>query len=315
MFKNARLKLTILYVLLVGIIVFGFSVFLYQQVGRNLQDASDDDFAGHDSHQHFVANTLDSLQYELIVADVIILITSAGLSYALAGKTLEPIQKSVEAQKEFAANASHELRTPLAVMKNDIEVFLRNREPVYELAAKTIKSNLEEVDRMTKMVENLLMIARSDNGSKYEMKKVDMGPLLSSIVEKIRPLAENKNIKLSLDQKNEHLVVMGDVLSLERVALNIIQNSIEHTMKGGSITIYSVKEYSNLIIKISDDGVGIEEKDLAHVFKRFYKSESSSGTGLGLSIVREIIKEHNGTIAIESKKGKGTQVIIKIPIT
>lgn len=314
MFKSARLTLTILYMLIVAIIVFGFSIFLYQSIGRNLQDASDDDFAGHVSHQHFVQHTLDSIQYEIIFADLIIIVTSAGLSYMLAGWTLQPIQKSVEAQKAFAANASHELRTPLAVIRNDTEVFLRNPAQSKELAVKTMESNMEEVDRMSGIVENLLLLARSDNGLKPSLETVDLTALLHKMVEKIKPLAEKKNIQIDFTPK-ETLAIRGNSSSLERAILNLLQNSIEHSSSLSLITIETSQKDSQVVIKVIDTGAGIDEKDLPHVFTRFYKSETSSGSGLGLSIVKEIIDYHAGEVAIESVKNKGTTVTVIIPLT
>ena len=313
MFKNARLKLTVLYVLIVAVIVFGFSIFLYQSIGHNLRDVSDDDFAGPEFHQHFVANTLDTLQYELLFADLIIIIASAGLSYMLAGRTLKPIQKSVEAQKAFAANASHELRTPLSVMRNDMEVFLRNPNQTKELASRTMNSNMEEVERMSGIVENLLLLARSDNGVKPTLSTVDLTGLVKKMVEKVEPLAKKKNIQFKFVSQGT-LSIKGDSASFERAILNILQNSIEHSSMGGSITIETAKSGSQAIIKVIDTGSGIDEKDLPHIFTRFYKSEISTGSGLGLSIVKEIVEQHEGEILIESVKGKGTTVVITTPL-
>jgi signal transduction histidine kinase len=313
MFTNARLKLTALYVLIVAIIVFGFSVFLYQSIGSNLRDASDDDFAGHDSHQHFVSNTLDSLQYELLFADLVIIITSAGLSYVLAGRTLRPIQKSVEAQKVFAANASHELRTPLTVMRNDIEVFLRNISQTKEQASKTMNSNLEEIERMSGIVENLLLLARSDNASVPVLVPLDASTLVKTMIKKMQSSADKKNIQL-ISKLPDSLMIKGNNALLERAILNILQNSIEHTPQYGSITFEMIQKDSQAIIRIIDTGSGIDEKDLPNIFTRFYKAESSNGSGLGLSIVKEIIDQHHGSISIESIKNKGTTVIIHLPM-
>ncbi len=313
MFTNARLKLTALYVLIVAIIVFGFSIFLYQSVGSNLRDASDDDFAGHDSHQHFVSNTLDSLQYELLFADLIIIVTSAGLSYVLAGRTLKPIQKSVEAQKVFAANASHELRTPLTVMRNDMEVFLRNTSQTKELAQKTMNSNLEEIERMSGIVENLLLLARSDNASLPTLAPLDVSILIKTMTRKMQSLADKKNIQI-ISKLPDSLMIQGNTALLERVMLNILQNSIEHTPQHGSITFETTQQDSQVIIRVIDTGSGIDEKDLPNIFTRFYKTESSNGSGLGLSIVKEIIDQHHGSISIESIKSKGTTVIIHLPV-
>jgi two-component system sensor histidine kinase CiaH len=311
-FLKARLKLTALYVLIVAVIVFGFSIFLYQSIGQNLKDASDDEFAGVEFHRHFVENTLGSLKDDLILADIVILGIAAGLSFVLAGKTLKPIQLSVEAQKAFAANASHELRTPLAVMRNDIEVFNRNKYPTKELIQGTMDSNLEEIKRMSGIVENLLLLARSDSKALPKHENVDLGVLTRGVVERMKSLVESKNIKITYETTGP-IGIKGARGSLERAISNILQNSIDHTPEGGSIGVKIKKEGSQAVLKITDTGHGIAAKDLPHVFKRFYKGDSTAGTGLGLSIVKEIIDHHDGHISIESVESSGTTVTIHFP--
>lgn len=310
-FLRARLKLTALYVLIVAVIVFGFSIFLYQSIDHNLRDASEDDFAGTENHRHFINNTLPAVQNEFIFADIVILAVAAALSYVLAGKTLEPIQRSVEAQQAFAANASHELRTPLAVMKNDIEVFLRNEYPSLDQTKATMYSNLEEITRMSGIVGNLLQLARSDANVTQELEEVDLAKIVIRVTDKMRPLAESRGVRVTSDVVPTH--VLGNESSLERVFLNILQNSIDHTAMGGSVSVSIMAKGKQAIIHLVDTGSGIPDKDLPHVFTRFYKGESATGTGLGLSIVREIIRQHNGNIAIESAVGKGTTVVIRLP--
>jgi len=312
-FLRARLRLTALYVLIVAIIVFGFSAFLYQSIGRNLKDASEDDFAGQGSHRHFVENTLGTVENDLILADLFILIILAGLSFVLAGKTLKPIRSSIEAQKAFAANASHELRTPLAVMRNDIEVHLRNASPTKESAQGVMASNLEEIKRMSGMVEDLLLLARSDNRAVAEEKAFDMGAVIKSMVEKMKPLASSKNIKLAYTA-GDSFIVKGVPEQLERVVLNILQNSIDHTPANGSIDATAGKDGTYGFFRITDTGSGIAAKDLPYIFTRFYKGDSNTGTGLGLSIVKEIIDQHGGRVSVESTEGKGTAVTAHLPV-
>jgi two-component system sensor histidine kinase CiaH len=311
-FLRARLKLTSLYVLIIAVIVFGFSVFLYQSFEHNIKDVSDDDFAGVESHQHFVQNTLQSVDEELILADLVILIAAAGLSFVLAGKTLKPIQLSVEAQKAFAANASHELRTPLAVMRNDIEVFLRNAYPTKQMIEGTMKSNLEEIRRMSGIVEDLLVLARSDNRILQEQHDLDIGTLVKRVVDRIRSLADSRNIML-VTKPLDGCLIKGVESSLERVFLNILQNSLEYTPSGGSIIIEMEKKNAEIVVRVADTGSGIAPQDIPYVFKRFYKGNGAAGTGLGLSIVKEIIDQHHGRIAVESTEGKGTIFSLYFP--
>jgi two-component system sensor histidine kinase CiaH len=298
-FWRARLKLTSIYVLIVAVIIVGFSIFLYQSINRNLKDAGDDNFTDAGSHQQVVETTLGSVANEIMLADLVILLVSAGVSYVLAGKTLWPIQQSLEAQKAFAANASHELRTPLAVVRNDIEVFLRNPTANKESAQTVMKSNLEEVGHMSDIVENLLMLARSDNRSTSKLTQLDLNVVTKDIVKKMHPLASNNGIDLTFEG-TETCKVKGASHLLDRALLNILQNSIDHTKSGGSILVTLNKEARYAHLTISDTGSGIAEKDLPHIFTR--------------SIVKELVEQHSGRIAIESQEGAGTTVSLYLPL-
>ena len=313
-FFKARLKLTALYVLVVAVIIFGFSIFLYQSISRNLKDASDDDFADTGSHQHFVENTLGSVEEEILLADLVILLASAGISYVLAGYTLRPIQSALEAQKTFSENASHELRTPLAVMKNDIEVLLRNPSPTSDAIQATLKSNLEEIDRMTKMGKDLLVLARSERRIETDIEKIDVAMVVQKITDKISPLAAAKNISITTTLDTP-LFIMGNRSALEHILLNLLQNAMQYTPQGGSVQAQLTSIKSQVVVTISDTGSGIDPKDLPHIFERFYKGESASGTGLGLSIVKELVDQHKGTIGVESVRGQGTIATVHFPLT
>lgn len=313
MFFHARIKLTALYVLIVALIVCGFSLFLYQSIRTNLQDADQENFTDSQHQQVFIEHTLDGTQNNIILADIIIIVFAAGLSYVLAGRTLKPIQLSLEAQRAFAANASHELRTPLAVMKNDIEVLQRSKHHISDEETATLHSNLEEIARMSGIVEDLLLLARSDNQKIPEFSRIDISLLLQSVARKLSPLAESKGVTFAYTPIGP-LFVNGSAHHLERVALNIIQNSLDHTPKGGSITIITTGDAKIAHVQFIDTGVGIDAHDLPQVFTRFHKGETSAGTGLGLSIVKEIVEEHKGSVSIDSARGKGTTISVSIPL-
>jgi signal transduction histidine kinase len=310
-FLWARLKLTGIYVFILAVILVGFSGILYQSFQRNIAEADDTEFASRDFHQQFVQDTLARVQQEIEIIDLIILVVAAGVSYVLAGYTLRPIQRSLEAQRIFSENASHELRTPLAVMRNDTEVLLRNPSPTKESIQSTLRSNIEEIDRMSTMAEGLLALARSQNHV-LQMEKVDITELTRKIADKMRLQALKKQISLNISA--EPLFVYGNAQALERVIMNLLQNGIHHTPPDGSITISIVGEKERALLKMVDTGSGIADRDLPHIFERFYKGEGTTGTGLGLSIVKELVDHHGGDIAIESVKGKGTTVSIRLPL-
>ena len=312
-FFRARLKLTAMYVLILAIILFGFSIFLYGSLERNLTDASEDNFPDVETHHHFVKDTLASVQDEILLIDLVILTAAAGASYILAGYTLRPIQRSVEAQKIFSENASHELRTPLTVMKNEAEVLLRDPNPTKERIHATLRSNIEEMDRLAQMARDLLALARSENHAAPLEEKVDISELAGRMTEKMRSVAEKKGLAVSLSVGTP-LYIRANRHGLERVMINLLQNAIEHTPGNGSVSVSVRKEKNNAEIKIVDTGVGIEEKDLPRIFERFYKGEGAAGSGLGLSIVKELVKQHAGKIEVVSAKGKGTVVTVKLPL-
>ncbi len=308
----ARLKLTGIYVLIVAVILLGFSIFLYQAVRLNLSNSSDGEFVDEQSQTFFSQRTLAAIRNDFVVVDILILAAAGGISYVLAGYTLRPIQRSLEAQRVFSENASHELRTPLAVMKNDIEVLRRNPSPSKDLVRATLDSNLEEIDRMSSMAEDLLALARSQNHAVPMSEKVDITETAREIVEKMRPTAAKKNISISMSA-GAALFVQGNAPRLERVLINLLQNAIEHTPAAGSVTITITLENDRATLVVADTGSGIDAKDLPHVFERFYKGEGVQGNGLGLSIVRELIDQHDGEVTIESTKGKGTIVTVQLP--
>lgn len=312
-FLRARLKLTGIYVTILAIILFGFSAILIQSLGRNLTDASEENFPDIETHHHFVQDTLSTVRNEILLIDLLILIAAAGASYVLAGYTLRPIQRSLEAQRIFSENASHELRTPLAVMKNDAEVLLRNPNPTKERVYETLRSNIEEMDRMAQMAKDLLTLARSQNHITPVAEKVNITEIIRKTAEKMRSVGNPKGVAINVADGNP-LYINGNRAGLERVIINLLQNAIEHTPKDGSVSIITQQEKNNALIEISDTGVGIEEKDLPHIFDRFYKGEGASGSGLGLSIVKDLVKQHSGRIEIESTGAKGTLVTIKLPL-
>jgi two-component system sensor histidine kinase CiaH len=310
----ARLKLTGIYVGILAIILLGFSVILYQNVAHNLNDASEDDFAGTESHHHFVENTLPNVQNEIMFIDLFILVAAAGVSYVLAGYTLRPIQASLEAQKKFSENASHELRTPLAVMKNDAEVLLRNPSPTKDIIHSTLRSNIEEIDRLSNMAADLLALARSGSHAVPTTERLDITEIVRTTVGKMHYVAAAKEVSLN-SILNNPLRISGYKAGLERILMNLLQNAIEHTPKGGSISVETSQDKSQAIVRVSDTGSGIDQKDLPNVFERFYKGEGAAGTGLGLSIVKELVNQHQGTVSIESSIGKGTIVTLRFPIS
>jgi signal transduction histidine kinase len=181
----------------------------------------------------------------------------------------------------------------------------------------TIKSNLEESKKMTKLVNDLLLISRGDNqATLHSFTEVDLHTFVKKIITKLSSQAENKGLTLSVTEYKK-IALNLDTDNFERAVSNIIHNAIKYTHTGGvSIALQQIGKKVSIII--SDTGVGIDQKDLPFVFNRFYKAEhsrnDSSSSGLGLSIAKLIVEEHKGTIRIESEVNKGTIVTIALPL-
>jgi OmpR-family two-component system manganese-sensing sensor histidine kinase len=318
LFKTARLKLTAFYIIMSALILCVFSFILYFSLAKNLRE----DLAGEVSvskiQRQAVESTLDNTKNTIVVIDIGILVLVSFAAYVSSGKTLKPIEQALEAQKQFSADASHEFRTPLSIIKHDIEIALKNSRLDDKETRIMLQSNLEEVNHMSTIVDQLLKLSRSDSGVvKKNHFLVDLSGLVKMLVEKMQKLAKYKNIELSL-AKVESGWVIGDSAAIEEVVGNLLQNALDYTPPGGKVyvSIKSAKKHMEIVIK--DTGIGIEAKDLPHLFKRFYKADNartlrSNSSGLGLSIAYDIVKQHKGTIVINSVPAEGTTVTVSLP--
>jgi heavy metal sensor kinase len=241
------------------------------------------------------------------------------------------LQAAFERQKQFTSDASHEMRTPLAVMRGDIEIALR-RERSAEEYRRVLTSNLEEIVRLSRLVEDLLMLARADHGQlELRHEPVDLSKLCQQMVEYISPLAQQKGQDILYFQLNgkapesapadsREIKINGDIQRIKQLLLNLLDNAIKYTDFGGKVALELTTEDKCAVITIVDTGRGIPPEDLPHIFERFFrKSKSTSdrsatGFGLGLSIVKWIVDSHSGKITAQSEVGKGTTFSVKFPL-
>jgi signal transduction histidine kinase len=248
-----------------------------------------------------------------------IFVFATGGGYWLAGETLEPIEKAMEDQKRFIADASHELRTPLTALKTSMEVALRSNESSVKKARAIIEENLESVNDMEALTTNLLSLASYDqNGQRLKFEDLELTEIIRKSVEKIKPLAEKKKIRIDLDLKET--VVRGDQDSLERMMIVFLDNAVKYTEKKGKVEVNLSRENKYAEINVSDNGRGISEEDLPHIFDRFYRVDQSRckddvcGYGLGLSVAKKIIDLHRGSVVVKSELDQGTTFIAKLPL-
>jgi signal transduction histidine kinase len=308
-FRHARLRLTLLYVSIVGVIVLGFSAILYMDVKADFADAHAHAGASH----MFLHGSLNQFFTQIVLVDVGILIASAFLSYVIAGFTLRNIARALEAQRRFAEHASHELRTPLAIMQNQLEVFLRAKTQTRDMFENIAPSLLDEVERMARMTEDLLLLARMSHGHRALTDAVDVSEILHHVVYRMSALAQEKGIALNVSETPQAWV-KGHGLELERLFVNLVDNAIKHTPSGGKVLIHAEHAGALVVVTVTDSGSGIPPELLPHIFERFVKGDEQHGAGLGLSLVHEIVKFHRGDIRVESTPGMGSRFIVSFPL-
>jgi signal transduction histidine kinase len=325
-FASARLKLTLLYLAIITAIVVVLSFSLY---GLHSTDVSAIEHRRHarglaeegrfDDSPYF-GEYVESLGRTIVWADVITIVVGGALSYLLAARTLRPVKASVEAEQKFFANAAHDLRTPLAVMRTEAEVALRSRPLSGEEGRRVIESSLEEIQRMSTMIEQMLSLA-GRGGSRPSARSVfqplDLAELARGAVAKMARRAEERGVRLTADAADPARV-KGDAFSVERSLYNVLENAISYTPAGGSVSVHVRHQGAHVLVRVSDTGIGISAEDLPHVAEAFYRGDRArsvhaGGAGLGLTIVSAAMDEHRGTLQIESRPGEGTTVFLRFP--
>lgn len=239
--------------------------------------------------------------------------------YYLAKRAMIPIQESWEKQQQFVADASHELRTPLAVINSNAELMLRHPSHTVEEESIRVTNIVREVRRMTKLVSDLLTLARSDaNQSELKLGSVNMSELIGIVAEQFIPLAEMEGLTLQATA-DDQLELTADRERLHQLLVILLDNAIKYTPPPGEILITGNRQGNNLVVTVEDSGQGIAPEDLPRVFDRFYRgdkvrSREKGGTGLGLSIAKWIVEQHDGKIGVENRPGGGTKFNIILPI-
>jgi len=227
------------------------------------------------------------------------------------------------ARREFVANVSHELRTPLTTVKSYAETLMditndSNMDPDMFKSFLRIINN--ETDRMTRLVKDLLLLSRLDYSLRDMPKEAfDISKMIRALVDRLKITADEKKQTLIYEPTNTLPLYTGSIDRIEQVLINIITNAIKYTPQNGRILITTMYMYSYISIKVIDNGIGIPEESLEHIFERFYRvdkarSRDMGGTGLGLAIAKEIVEAHDGNIEIKSKTGSGTEVVINLPV-
>jgi len=316
-FARARLRLALLFVAIVVVLVVVSSVFMYLTVRADIRAAATRSYGGGETEQEFVTRSLGTLRWQLVAVDaaIVVFIGIGGLLYARS--TLRPIRESVAAQKRFVADASHDLRTPLAIMKAEFEVALR-RPDLDEDARPVLLSGLEEVDRMSAMVEDLLTLSRIDaRQERLAREPLDLVALARQTVAELGNLAATGGVLLRTDATGE-APAAGDEGHVRRALRNVVRNAVEHSPSGATVEIAVRRTPRGAEVVVADHGEGMSPDVVAHVFDRFYRgdaarSQERGGSGLGLAIARWALRGMGGDLTVESRVGAGTRTTLTLP--
>ena len=229
-------------------------------------------------------------------------------------------RRSEQMQREFVANVSHELRTPLTNIRSYAETIRdAGDELPRELENSFLDIVINESDRMTHIVQDLLTLSRLDSGrSEMNMARFDFGAAIDSVLRSIELEARRHGHELTHDY-HDLPMIMGDRGRIEQVMLNVLGNAVKYTPDGGHIRVTAGTVGERVWMEVADDGIGIPKADRSRIFERFYRvdkarSRESGGTGLGLSIATEIVQRHNGTLSLVDREGPGTTVRLELPI-
>ncbi|PRD08209.1 sensor histidine kinase [Bacillus sp. MYb56] len=278
-----------------------FRTFAFQEDGKIVQIVRDT------TAEEEMINTLFLI---LVIGCSIGSLCAIGIGFFLAGRALIPIQNSWEKQQQFVSDASHELRTPLAVIQSKTDVLFQSPSATIEEKAVDISTISKECRRLSKLVSNLLLLARSDsNQIEMEKKTFELDKLLEEIINPYKEIASYQEKAMILKVERD-ITFMGDRERIHQMMVILLDNAMKYTNEDGHIQIDCTQTSNSIRIRVKDNGIGVKEEDIPNLFDRFYQGDKarsmSEGAGLGLSIANWIVEKHYGKISVESKWGEGT---------
>lgn len=330
-FDAAYVRMTAWYVAIIMTISLLFSLWVFNQARNELRTGlsrvvelkplivdyqqSDPNYSGVVSGE--LNNSRGRLLSRLVLMNLAVLVAGSVASYALARRTMRPIEESMEAQERFTADASHELRTPLAAMKAEIEVGLRQGKSLTkEESVALLKSNLEEIDRMQGLADGLLALTQADGP--LTLAPLDPSRVIEKVVARMQPVADDKQI--TIKPELQKLLVQADESGVDTIVGILLDNAIKYSDKGTKVTLKTYRKDGHGYLEMSDQGVGIKASELPHIFDRFYRADTSRsklhvvGHGLGLSIAKKLAEQMCATITATSMPGKGSQFTLSFPL-
>lgn len=337
MFHNARIKLTAWYLAIILLVSLAFSVVIYTMLSRELDRVSrvqrirfERRITAQGQEQirpepappvldpELIEETKHRVIFILFGINGAILLIAGGLGYVLAGKTLRPIQDMVDEQNRFISDSSHELRTPLTALKSSLEVALRDPNLSLPDAKSLLRDSVVDVDRLQALSDGLLTLAQFQKPVGIgQFRPVSVQQLVTDSVHDVSGLAKQKHIVIH--NKGKDGIVEGSPDSLHDTLVILLDNAIKYSPQKSVISVSFGVSDAEMLIRVTDTGIGISADDMPHIFDRFFRSDEARSTGkthgygLGLSIAKKIIDAHNGNISVVSKPGKGSTFTVRLP--
>lgn len=331
--KTTTARLAGSYLAIIMLMSIGFSIVFYNasshELGRQVPPPGAfgveryDQFRGPGPRLDYffeqrIAEGRHALLTRLIYLNTLALIAGSLVSYYLARRTLEPIEANMEAQSQFVSDASHELRTPLTALQTTNEVALRKSSVSSKEAKEIFGHNVAEVVKLRQLTDSLLKLAKNGNGG-HTLAPVPLGDVVSDAMNAVVNSALEK--KISIEDKVPKMSVLADKPSITQALVTILDNAVKYSPAKSTIYVSASKQGKYAILVVKDEGIGIKPEHLPHIFDRFYRADVSrnkqhnEGFGIGLALAKKIIEQHDGEIIAESKHGKGSTFILKIPLS
>jgi signal transduction histidine kinase len=256
------------------------------------------------------------LNEKLIILNLVALVAGGLVSWWFAGRTLRPIAEAHEAQARFVADASHELRTPLANMRAENEVFLRQKSFDEADTRELVRSNLEEVQRLEHLSRDLLALTQYGQ-TELPMSDIAVRDVVEEALSQTGKLFEEKGVRVEQDLAKAKLY--GHQESLVRLLIILLDNAVKYGKERGTVYLAGARHGTNYVLTLRDEGAGIAEKDLPHIFDRLYRGDpararTTSGYGLGLALAREIVQANNGSIRAYNDPRGGAVFSVQLPV-
>lgn len=304
----------------------GFSIIFYNasvhELGRQPHAISLTDIAPDPNTQLTFQDYLTNREQEsqtalftdLVIVNIIALVAGGILSYLLAEYTLRPIEDNMEAQAQFVSDASHELRTPLTALRTSNEVALRNKKLKISEARSVISENIDDIARLQDLADSMLGLLRDDVAG--FQPDVSLGNVVSDAMGMVISQAQAKDI--AVEDMVKDITLRGNARSLTQLVTILLDNAIKYSGEGTTVYIENHIKPRQVVLTVRDEGIGMDEETLDHIFTRFYRAEesrSTTGYGLGLPIAKKVVEAHGGRIAVASKPGEGTTFTVTLPIT